>query len=97
MPYKPTLGMSRAAKAALKNREKAPKSQKAGTPVGVRRASQYANRETVSLDTVKRTYSYLSRAKPAAKRKGPGSKAHQAYNLWGGDAALAWSRRILKK
>lgn len=97
MPYKPTKKMQQTARSVLKSRAELPKSRRAGTPVGLARANQFAKGETVSLETVKRTYSYLSRALPVARKAGPNSKAAQAVKLWGGAEALAWSRRILKK
>ena len=97
MPYKPNKQMQATARRVLAKREKLPKSRKAGTPVGVARANQFASGKTVSLETVKRTYSYLSRALPVAKKAGRDSKAQQAVDLWGGRSALGWAKRILKK
>lgn len=94
--YKPTKAMQAAAKRGLKMREGAPKSRKGGTAVGVARANQFASREPVSLDTVKRTYSFLSRAKTYYK-PGENTPGTQAYLLWGSKSALAWSKKILGK
>jgi|TARA_R100001198_G_C5175409_1_gene174347 hypothetical protein len=84
------------ARRALKIRSALPRSQKGMTPVGLARANQFAKGENVSIKTVKRTYSYLSRAKAYYK---PGSKTAgtQAYLGWGGDAGLRWARKILGK
>lgn len=69
-----------------------------GTSVGKTRASQLAKREPVSLDTVKRMYSYLSRHKGDLTS----SKTYEEgcgklmYDAWGGEAALSWSSRIVE-
>ena len=58
--YTPTASMAAAARRALKWKEEG-KATGAGTPVGWTRARQLVNRESLSLDTVKRMYSYFSR------------------------------------
>jgi len=92
--YTPTLAMSAAAKRGLRLRMDSARSRQGGTAVGLARARQFANRQPVSLDTVKRTFSFLSRArtyyKPAENTPGT-----QAYLLWGGPSALAWARNII--
>ena len=93
--YKPTLAMSDAARRGLKLRMASPRSRQGGTAVGLARARQFVNREPVSLETVKRTYSFLSRAATYYK-PGQNTPGTQAYLLWGGPAALAWARSILK-
>lgn len=77
-------------------RDKAPQSRKGMTAVGLQRANQFAKGKNVSLETVKRTYSYLSRAK-AYYKPGKNTPGTQAYLGWGGNAGLAWAKRILKK
>ena len=93
---RPTPEMRRNAKRALQLRDKAPRSRKGMTAVGLQRANQFAKGKNVSLETVKRTYSYLSRAKAYYKpnKNTPGT---QAFLGWGGNAGLAWAKRILKK
>jgi hypothetical protein len=93
---KPTKQMQANARRALKLRNSAPASRKGMTKVGLARANQFATGKNVSIDTVRRTYSFLSRAK-AYYKPGKNTKGTQAYLGWGGDAALAWARRILKK
>lgn len=93
--YRPTAEMAAAARQGLKMRGASPRSQQGGTAVGLARARQFMNRESVSLDTVKRTFSFLSRAR-TYYRPGSNSPGTQAYLLWGGPAALIWARRILK-
>lgn len=92
--YRPTGAMAEAAKQGLKMREASSPSQRGGTAVGLARARQFANREQVSLDVVKRTYSFLSRAKTYYK-PGENTPGTQAYLLWGGPAGLTWARAIL--
>ncbi len=74
------------------------------TDVGRRRASQLANGEAVSLETVKRIYSYLSRHEADSRAEGFGrgedgypSAGRVAWDAWGGDAAVAWSRSISER
>ena len=62
MPYNDyPKAASKAAQRALDHKEK--NGTKCGTPVGWARANQLAGRETISKDTVVRTYSFLSRSK----------------------------------
>ena len=96
MAFKPTKAMQANAKRALKLRDQAPPSRKGMTPVGLARANQYAKGERVSRRTVERTFSFLSRARNYYK-PGKNTPGTQAYLAWGGDAALSWAKRILKK
>ena len=74
------------------------------TDVGRRRASQLANGEAVSLETIKRIHSYLSRHEGDSRAEGfesgedgyP-SAGRVAWDAWGGDAAVAWSRSISER
>ena len=69
-----------------------------GTAVGKRRASQLANKENITISTIKRMYSYLSRHAPDLKS----SKTYSdgcgklMYDSWGGKSALSWSKNKLK-
>lgn len=94
--YKPTVAMAANARRALKLRMASPRSRQGGTGVGLARARQFVNREQVSLETVKRTYSFLSRAATYYK-PGENTPGTQAYLLWGGPAGLVWARAILKQ
>jgi len=73
---------------------------KGGTEVGWKRANQLANREPISLDTVKRINSFLARHEDNAKisedyRNEPyKDKGYVAYNLWGGKAMISWAKKI---
>lgn len=77
-------------------REQATPSQRGGTAVGLARARQFANRELVSLDVVRRTYSFLSRA-AVYYVPGTNTPGTQAYLMWGGEAGLRWAKNILAR
>lgn len=69
-----------------------------GTPVGKIRANQLANGEPISLDTIKRMYSFLSRHEGdliSSTAYGDGC-GKLMYDAWGGKAALGWSRNKLR-
>lgn len=93
--YRPTQQMAQAARQGLRMRSEAQPSQRGGTLVGQARARQFSQRQAVSLDVVKRTYSFLSRAR-TYYRPGQNTPGTQAYLLWGGPQALTWARRILR-
>ncbi len=93
---KPNRQMMKNAKRALDLRSKAPASRKGMTPVGLQRANQFAKGQNVSMATVKRTFSFLSRAKSYYK-PGKNTPGTQAYLGWGGAAGLSWARKLLKK
>ena len=65
-----------------------------GTDVGKQRANQLAKGEAISLDTVKRMYSYLSRHEADLESsKGYGDGCGKLmYDSWGGKSALAWAK-----
>lgn len=65
---------------------------KCATQVGKIRAQQLVNGENLSLETIKRTYSYLSRAKEYDNNDWK-SCGTISYNLWGGDEMLRWTER----
>ena len=96
MNYRATEAMASNAKRGLEMREKVSPSNRGGTAVGLSRARQFANRQEVSLDTVKRTYSFLSRAE-VYYEPGKNTPGTQAYLLWGGPAGLSWAKSILRK
>jgi len=70
-----------------------------GTNVGWTRSSQLCDRKPISLDTVKRMYSYLSRHSVNNKPGLTYEKGCHAimYDAWGGEPALAWSKRIVER
>lgn len=70
-----------------------------GTPVGWTRSSQLCDRRPISLDTVKRMSSYLSRHKVDLES----SKSYDdgcgllMWDAWGGTEAIDWTDRIIKR
>lgn len=64
-----------------------------GTPVGKKRAADLSAGRPVSIDTIKRMYSFLSRHEENAdKSKGYGDGCGQLmYDAWGGKAGLRWA------
>jgi hypothetical protein len=67
------------------------------TLVGKNRANQLANGENLSLETIKRTYSFLSRAKTYYDKNDTESCGTISYLLWGGDEMLRWTERKLEQ
>ena len=71
------------------------------TQVGKVRAQQLANREPVSLDTVRRMRSFLIRQKDnyelAQSRRDYDACGYISYLLWGGPAALPWTEKVLRQ
>ena len=96
---KPTESMKAEAERGLAWRKEF---NRGGTQVGVARANQLSNRQNLSIDTVKRMFSYFSRHEVDKQGKGfergedgyP-SAGRIAWALWGGDAGFSWSRRIV--
>lgn len=66
-----------------------------GTQVGLIRANQIAKGEPLSIKTLKRTYSFLKRAK-AYYTGNKEDKGTRAYWGWGGDPMLRWVEKKLK-
>lgn len=67
------------------------------TSVGKIRAQQLARGEKLSVSTIKRMYSYLSRAGEYYDPSDSKACGTISYLLWGGKAGLAWSRSKLKE
>jgi len=70
---------------------------KCGTQVGKVRATQLAKGEPISVQTIKRMYSYLSRAETYYDPNQTTECGTISYLLWGGKAALGWSRNKLRE
>tara|TARA_A100000171_G_scaffold52692_1_gene72413 strand:+ start:6734 stop:8227 length:1494 start_codon:yes stop_codon:yes gene_type:complete len=70
-----------------------------GTAVGKRRASQIASKSNLTVSTIKRMYSFLSRhAKDLEVSKSYSDGCGKLmYDAWGGKAALRWARGKLKE
>ncbi len=93
----PRTARNRAA-AALKHKEK--NGTSCGTPVGWRRASQISKNQKLTLSVVKRTFSFLSRAKTYDQGKFTDDKGKDIcgsimYAAWGGDSMKNWAERII--
>jgi len=71
---------------------------KCATQTGKVRAQQIAQGEPISVETIKRMYSYLSRAETYYDNAdSPNDCGNISYLLWGGKAALSWSRNKLRE
>lgn len=97
--FKPTEAMATAGARALEWRQKY---GRGGTAVGVKRANQLVNRENLSLNTVKRMYSFFSRhgnyrSTHYEFRDGEPTTWRIAWDLWGGDAGRTWATNIWEK
>ena len=100
--FKPPESVVNQAKRALKYKNKyKDEVSDAGTRVGWERANQLANKENLSIDTIKRMYSFFSRHKGNEKVdskyknelwKDNGFLMHLA---WGGDAGFEWVKNII--
>jgi hypothetical protein len=89
-------GVKNNAKRGIKLNER--NGNKCATQTGKVRAQQLANGEGVSLQTIKRMHSYLSRAETYYDNADSTSDCgYISYLLWGGKAALGWSRNKLRE
>ena len=70
---------------------------KCATQVGKVRAQQLANGEKITVATIKRMYSYLSRAEPNYDPSDSKACGTISFLLWGGKAGLGWSRNKLRE
>lgn len=89
-----------AARKALRHREK--NGSSCGTAVGWERANQIASGEKLSLSTVKRTFSFLSRAETYNQGKfldGDGKEicGSVMYAAWGGSTMKSWCSGVVNK
>jgi len=102
--FRPPADVAAAARRALAMREELPPSRRGGTEVGVARARQLANRQPVSLSTIKRMVSFFARHEVDKKAKGfrKGEEGYPtrgkvAWELWGGDAGKRWAESIARR
>lgn len=70
---------------------------KCATQVGKVRAQQLAQGKAISVETIKRMYSYLSRAEEYYNPSDNEACGTISFLLWGGLAAKRWSESKLKK
>ena len=92
----PPEAVAENARRALEVRAEKPPSQRGMTPVGLARARQLANRQPVSVATLRRMASYFERHevdKDGATWSEQG-KGWQAWMGWGGDEGWAWAKEI---
>jgi hypothetical protein len=76
-----------------------------GTEVGVARARNIKNGDNLSIETIKRMYSFFSRHEKATKGgqgykvgdEGYPSAGKIAWLLWGGDAGFSWASRKVEE
>jgi hypothetical protein len=87
--------VSNNAKRGLELNEK--NGNKCATRVGRLRATTLANRDTVSLEIIKRMYSYLSRAETYYNESDTSACGTISYLMWGGKAGLRWTESKLKE
>jgi hypothetical protein len=64
---------------------------KCATDVGKIRAQQLAKKEKISTETIKRMYSYLSRAEEYYDESDTTACGTISYLLWGGKSAKSWA------
>lgn len=69
---------------------------KCATQVGKVRGQQIANKEKLSIDTIKRMYSYLSRAEVYYDNAAPEDCGYVSFLLWGGKTGKDWAESKLK-
>ena len=88
-------GVANNAKRGIELNEK--NGNKCATPVGKVRAQQLAQNKPISVETIKRMYSYLSRAEVYYDESDTSACGTISFLLWGGKAGLAWSRNKLRE
>lgn len=98
---KPTEAIAENARKGLEWREEY---GRGGTEVGVARARDLSNRRELSIDTVRRMYSYFARHEVDKQAEGFNSgedgfpsAGRIAWELWGGDAGKSWTSRIVER
>jgi hypothetical protein len=97
--YKPSAAMADNARRALEVRASKPPSQRGMTSVGIARARQLMNRETLSEDTVRRMKAYFDRHEVDKQGEtwDEQGKGWQAWNAWGGDEGRSWATAIVRR
>jgi hypothetical protein len=88
-------GVSNNAKRGIELNEK--NGNKCATQVGKVRAQQLAKREPISVETLKRMFSYLSRAETYYDETDMNACGTISYLMWGGKAGLGYSRNKLRE
>ena len=88
-------GVKNNAKRGLELNEKV--NNKCATQVGKIRAQQLAQGKPISIETIKRMYSYLSRAETYYDEGDTKACGTISYLLWGGKAGKRWAESKLKE
>jgi hypothetical protein len=88
-------GVKNNAKRGIELNEK--NGNKCATQTGKVRAQQLAKGQPISIDTIKRMYSFLSRAETYYDAGDTSACGTISYLLWGGKAALGWSKNKLRE
>ena len=88
-------GVKNNAKKGIELNEKV--NNKCATQVGKIRAKQLAQGKAISKETIKRMYSFLSRAEEYYDEGDSKACGTISYLLWGGKAGLRWSESKLKE
>jgi len=70
---------------------------KCATQIGKLRSKQLADKEPISVSTIKRMFSYLSRAEVYYDQGDKESCGYISYLLWGGKSAKTWAESKLKQ
>ena len=88
-------GVKNNAKKGIKLNEK--NNNKCATQTGKVRAQQLAQGKPITIETIKRMFSYLSRAQEYYDENDTKACGTISYLLWGGKAALRWAGAKLKE
>lgn len=97
--FKPPQGVADAAARGLELRKK--NKGKGGTEVGVQRAVNLKNRDSLSPSTVRRMKAFFDRHEKNKKIE-KGKQPHEdrgfvSWLLWGGDPGRSWANKIIKQ
>ncbi len=101
--YKPPEAVQRAARRGLELRKKHGRggltneeASSEGVGSGVQRATNLANGDSISLETVRRMAAFFARHEKN-KEGGEDDAGYIAWQLWGGDAGRSWVNGILRE
>ena len=95
--FKPPQGAADAAERGLGLRRKY---GRGGTAIGIQRAKQLKNKQTISPSTARRMYRFFLRHeknKNSVKPNGEPGNGKIAWLLWGGAAGYSWARKLWKQ
>ena len=97
--FTPPKSVQENARRALEVRASKPESQRGMTEVGIARARDLMNGETLSPETVRRMLAYFTRHEVDKQGKtwDEKGKGWQAWHGWGGDEGFSFSRKVVKQ